>query len=81
MADKKKSATIFDERIHTLAAFFLESGIAHGQRLVNDKHFGFEKRGHGERQTNCPATWQKTGRNAALPQEGGQALPCAWREG
>jgi len=29
-------------------------------------------------QINRKESW---GRNAALPQEGGQALPCAWREG
>ena len=45
MADKKKSATIFDERIHTLAAFFLEGGIAHGESLVGNEHFGFEESG------------------------------------
>jgi hypothetical protein len=48
---------------------------ANGQIFVDDEHFGFEKRGHAERQTNCPATWQKTGRNAArAPQERGSGL-------
>jgi len=43
---KTKRASVFDQGIHTLAAFFLESGVADRQSLVNDKHFGFEKRGH-----------------------------------
>jgi hypothetical protein len=43
---KTKRASVFDQRVHTLAAFFLERGIAHGKSFVDNEHFGFEKRGH-----------------------------------
>ena len=46
VADKQKRAPVLDERIHALAAFFLESGVAHGKSLIDNEHFGLEKRGH-----------------------------------
>lgn len=46
MGDEQKRVAVFDQGIHTLAALFLEGGIAHGKSFGDNQHFGFEKRGH-----------------------------------